>query len=156
MNPVAGSELAWQERMAESFVISPLYCGDKTTGYRPTLVTKGDLDHNEMETDEQSRLDEEVLPGYCDGVRLGTAVSVSGTAASPNAGYHSSPLVAILMTVLNARLGLWFGNPAGAWRRSGPGFAHYLFDDCSVVQPQKASMSTCLMVATPRTWAFTS
>ncbi len=157
MNLVAGSELAWQERMAESFVISPLYCGSKTTGYRPTLVTKGDLDHNEMETDEQSRLDEEVLPGYCDGVRLGTAVSVSGAAASPNAGYHSSPLVAILMTVLNARLGLWFGNPA-----QGPGGGRDLVSrtisltSCSVVQPQKASMSTCLMVATSRTWAFTS
>jgi hypothetical protein len=71
-----------------------------------------------------------VLPGYGGNVRLGTAVSVSGAAASPNAGYHSSPLVTILMTVLNARLGLWFGNPArDAWRRSGPGFALYLVDE---------------------------
>ena len=70
------------------------------------------------------------VPGYGDDIRLGTAVSVSGAAASPNAGYHSSPLVTILMTVLNARLGLWFGNPARtAWRRSGPGFAFYLFDE---------------------------
>ncbi len=84
-----------------------------------------------METEELSVTDKEaVLPGYGDSVRLGTAVSVSGAAASPNAGYHSSPLVAILMTVLNARLGLWFGNPAReSWRRSGPGFAHYLFDE---------------------------
>jgi hypothetical protein len=35
MNLVAGDELAWQERMAESFILSPLYCGSKTTGYRP-------------------------------------------------------------------------------------------------------------------------
>ena len=40
MNLVAGDELAWQERMAESFILSPLYCGSKTTGYRPaTRIT---------------------------------------------------------------------------------------------------------------------
>ena len=52
MNLVAGSELAWQERMAESFVFSPLYCGSKTTGYRPTSISKCDLDDNEMESEE--------------------------------------------------------------------------------------------------------
>ena len=34
MNLVSGTELAWQERMAESFLLSPLYCGSQTTGYR--------------------------------------------------------------------------------------------------------------------------
>ena len=132
MNLVAGSELAWQERMAESFLFSPLYCGSKTTGYRPTHITKGELPAHELEFDEVDvgLKDEDEVPGYGDNVRLGTAVSVSGAAASPNSGYHSSPLVTILMTVFNARLGLWFGNPArDAWRRSGPGFAIYLFDE---------------------------
>ncbi len=130
MNLVAGSELAWQERMAESFTLSPLYCGSKTTGYRRTHVVKGDLEADELEPDEADYPARREVPGYGDDVRLGTAVSVSGAAASPNAGYHSSPLVAILMTVFNARLGLWFGNPArNAWRRSGPGFALYLFDE---------------------------
>jgi hypothetical protein len=130
MNLVAGSELAWQERMAESFVISPLYSGSKTTGYRPNRVTRVALDLAELETDEVIRPDDTVLPGFGGDVRLGTAVSVSGAAASPNAGYHSSPLVTILMTVFSTRLGLWFGNPArDAWRRSGPGFAIYLFSE---------------------------
>lgn len=130
MNLVAGSELAWQERMAESFVLSPLYSGSKTTGYRKANVLRGDLEDDELEPDEREKGRTEEVPGYGGDVRLGTAVSVSGAAASPNAGYHSSPLVTILMTVFNARLGLWFGNPArDAWRRSGPGFALYLFDE---------------------------
>src|SRR5262249_51654510 len=32
LNLVAGAELAWQERKADSFVLTPFYCGSKTTG----------------------------------------------------------------------------------------------------------------------------
>lgn len=42
---------------------------------------------------------------------LGQAISVSGAAASPNMGYHTSPVVAFLLTVFNVRLGWWFPNP---------------------------------------------
>ena len=53
---------------------------------------------------------------------LGTALAVSGAAASPNQGYHSSPAVAFLMTVFNVRLGWWLQNPAQLrqWRHMGP------------------------------------
>ena len=34
LNLVAGEELAWQDRKAESFTLTPLYCGSKSTGYR--------------------------------------------------------------------------------------------------------------------------
>ena len=37
---------------------------------------------------------------------------MSGAAASPNMGYHTSPVVAFLMTLFNVRLGWWFPNPA--------------------------------------------
>jgi hypothetical protein len=55
-------------------------------------------------------------------VGLGTALAVSGAAASPNQGYHSSPPVAFLMTVFNVRLGWWLQNTAWPreWRRVGP------------------------------------
>ena len=43
---------------------------------------------------------------------LGQAISVSGAAASPNMGYHTSPVVAFLLTLFNVRLGWWFPNPA--------------------------------------------
>jgi len=44
--------------------------------------------------------------------RLGQAISVSGAAASPNMGYHTSTAVACLLTLFNVRLGWWFPNPA--------------------------------------------
>jgi hypothetical protein len=60
------------------------------------------------------------------GVSLATAVSISGAAASPNMGYHTSPATAFLMTLFNVRLGAWLPNPAqaekmgDAIRASGP------------------------------------
>jgi hypothetical protein len=39
------------------------------------------------------------------GISLGSALAISGAAAHPNQGYHSSPLVAFLMTLFNVRLG---------------------------------------------------
>src|SRR5437867_8074068 len=48
------------------------------------------------------------------GISLGTATTISGAAASPNMGYHSSPLVTFILTLLNVRLGAWLGNPGKA------------------------------------------
>ena len=50
------------------------------------------------------------------------AVTISGAAASPNEGYHSSPSVAFLLTVFSVRLGSWFQNPRRpeVWRKPGP------------------------------------
>ena len=45
------------------------------------------------------------------GISLGTAMAISGAAASPNQGYNSSPSVAFLMALFNVRLGWWLGNP---------------------------------------------
>jgi hypothetical protein len=58
------------------------------------------------------------LYGGPGGITLGTAMAISGAAASPNAGYHSSPAVTFLMTLFNARLGWWLGNPGPAGRDS--------------------------------------
>jgi hypothetical protein len=96
LNLVRGEELAWQERKAESFVLTPWYCGCRTTGYRPTAR-------------------------YSGGLTLGTAMSISGAAVSPNSGFHSSTAVTALLTVFDARLGAWLGNPRRAtWTDQGP------------------------------------
>ena len=39
-------------------------------------------------------------------------MTISGAAAAPNMGFHSSRLVAIVMTFFNVRLGWWMRNPA--------------------------------------------
>ena len=58
------------------------------------------------------------------GISLGTAIAISGAAASPSMGYHSSSVVGFIMTLLNARLGAWLGNPGAAgrdtWKLAGP------------------------------------
>lgn len=96
LNLVGGSNLAWQERKAASFTISPLHCGSHVVGYRNTQVG--------------------AAPRYGGkkGVSLGTAITISGAAASPNMGYHSSAVVTFILTLLNVRLGAWLGNPGPA------------------------------------------
>jgi hypothetical protein len=96
LNLVGGSKLAWQERKAESFTVSPLHCGSFELGYRKTDGPPGKRYGGEH------------------GISLGTATTISGAAASPNMGYHSSPLVTFILTLLNVRLGAWLGNPGKA------------------------------------------
>ena len=101
LNLVGGRNLAWQERKAESFTVTALHCGcgNKAVGYRPT-AEYGDRNG---------------------GITLGTAMAISGAAVSPNSGYHSSPLVGVLLTLFNLRLGWWLGNPkADRYRNEGP------------------------------------
>ena len=91
LNIVSTKKLAWQERKAEPFTVSALHAGSSCVGYR-------------YSTEYGDKL----------GMSLGTAVAISGAAASPNMGYHSSPALALLLTLLNVRLGWWLGNPGPA------------------------------------------
>ena len=98
MNLVSGERLAWQQRRAASFTASPLHCGSDIVGYRPSGEYGGE-----------------------NGMSLGTAIAISGAAASPNMGHYSSGAITFIMTLFNARLGSWFGNPRRkSWRDSGP------------------------------------
>ena len=99
LNLVAGEELAWQDRKAESFTLTPLYCGSKGTGYRQLTEAADDV------------------------MTLGRATAISGAAADPNMGYHQSAPVTALMTIFNTRLGWWLQNPR---RRTGRQRVHPL------------------------------
>jgi hypothetical protein len=103
LNTVAGTDLATQNRKAISFTVSPFHAGAAGTGYRRTRPVD----------DEPHQ-----LFGAEQGISLGTAMAISGAAASPNSGYHSSPSVTFLMTLFNARLGWWLGNPGPAGKRT--------------------------------------
>ena len=102
LNLVGGENLAWQERKAESFTVSPLHCGNRDLGYRKSKR-------------------------YGNGISIGTALAISGAAASPNMGYNSSTFITFLMMLFNARLGWWLGNPGRAghntYKYDGPRFA---------------------------------
>jgi hypothetical protein len=108
LNLVAGKDLALQDRKAETFSASPLHAGSFRLGYRDTAEYG------------LHRRDKAALS-------LGTSVAISGAAASPNSGYHSSPVVTFLLALFNVRLGWWLGNPGPAGDRTfntpGPRFA---------------------------------
>lgn len=104
LNLTGGEELAWQTRRGASFVFTPRHCGYSACssmgkafgGYRPT----GE---------------------YGGGLSLATAVAVSGAAASPNMGFHTSTSVAALLTAFNLRLARWCPNPEQAqWTKESP------------------------------------
>ena len=101
LNLVQANRLAWQQRKAQPFTVTALHCGNFELGYRASSQYGG--------------------PG---GITLGTAVAISGAAASPSMGSYSSPAAGFIMTLLNARLGAWLGNPGAAgnlsWQHAGP------------------------------------
>lgn len=104
---IAGRELAWQDRKAESFVLTPNYCGSASTGYR------------------------RLSPGSDANLTLGRAVAISGAAADPNMGIHQSGPLTALMTIFNARLGWWIQNPRrfSRWRAAGPSYGVLLLKE---------------------------
>jgi len=102
LNLVGERDTALQERKADSFAFTPLHSGSATTHYRPTRRYGG-----------------------LDGVSVGTAMTISGAAVSPNAGFRSTSVMTFLMTFFNARLGWWLGNPksAASSSQTGPRFS---------------------------------
>lgn len=113
LNLVSGKNPAWQDRKAEPFSVTPLHAGSFRLGYR-----------------DAARYGRHGGSG----IALGTAMAISGAAASPNMGYHSTGALTFLLALWNVRLGWWLGNPgeAGAhtFERSGPRFApRALFDE---------------------------
>ena len=101
LNLVADNRLAVAERKATSFTMSPLHAGSHHLGYRPAAA-------------------------YAAGITLGEALTTSGAAVSSNMGPDASRAMTFLLTVFNARLGVWLGNPGvfgdDTWRRAAPAF----------------------------------
>jgi hypothetical protein len=98
LNLVAGRDLATAQRSASNFVLSSGYCGSLRTAYRPTSQ-------------------------YMDGLlSLGTAVAASGAAVSPSMGSKKpTAALAMLLTILNVRLGYWAPTPnKDNWTSSQP------------------------------------
>ena len=104
LNAVSSTKVGRHERQAQSFTFSPLHVGNRETGYR--LAREYGSDGG----------------GPGTGLSLGMAMAVSGAAASSAMGIYSSKARAFLLTLANARLGLWFGNPSDdtSWQNSEP------------------------------------
>lgn len=113
LNATTVSELDRQDRKAESFLFTPLYCGFDFNPTRSSSYTRNQVyQYGYRPTKQYSQEG---------GPMAGTAMAISGAAASPNMGYHSSSATAFLLTMFNVRLGRWIGNPRlDNWRRSDP------------------------------------
>lgn len=112
------NNLAWQSRKAESFTVTPFYCGSSNMGgagnYRPTAKYGGFQSQNKKP------------------ITLGTAAAISGAAANPNMGYYTfSSAVIFLMVLFNIRLGWWLGNTglrgSETWQSSTPYWSPAIF-----------------------------
>jgi hypothetical protein len=100
LNLVGGDNLAWQQRKAEPFSVSPLHAGCFRLGYRDSRFYGG------RDTG---------------GISIGTAAAISGAAASSNMGYYTtSPVLSLVLTFFNVRLGWWLGNPGAAGKLRAP------------------------------------
>jgi hypothetical protein len=122
LNLGGSSDLALHTRHCASFTLTPYATGStyppsSPMGYRRTASYAG-------------------LQGH---PTLGQAVSVSGAAASPNMGYHTSPVVAFLLTVFNARLGWWFPSPRKPGDSPAPAFSlRYLVEELFGIADDKS------------------
>ncbi len=84
-----GSDLPrLQQRGAESFILTPEYCGSKSTGYLATREYVGNS------------------------LNLATATAISGAAADTNTYATKSRPLNFIMALLNLRLGYWIRNPS--------------------------------------------
>lgn len=87
LNLAGSRDLARKDIKSDVFVFSKYFCGSTTTGYVPTSVY------------DKGR------------VRVATAITTSGAAASSAIGFLTSFPQAFATTLFNIRLGMWFPNP---------------------------------------------
>lgn len=121
LNVTKGQDLGMQERRAEAFFFSPLWSGfdfsRKQTRVRKSCL----LEFGFRRTDRFGRGRTETFGRASSGPLLGTAMAISGAAFSSNAGFHTSPQLAFLLTVFGVRLGWWAGNPRlESWSDDSP------------------------------------
>jgi hypothetical protein len=126
LNLTGGSELALQERKAASFIFSPLFCGYDARSIAwhldPDEELKGESAKSSALYDKAYARTAAFKYGGETGVRLATAMSVSGSAIGSNMGFLTTPRVRFIHTLFNIRLGWWFANPRyrGAWNTGIP------------------------------------
>ena len=131
LNITSGEELGFDKRKAKSFVFAPRHSGYDLVG-RPKGARWFSAEDNYLGTYLPTQLGRSKRKGFSPGISLGTAMAISGAAASPNMGYHTSPATAFFMTLFAVRLGWWMGNPRYPknWESAGPtlGLA-YIFSE---------------------------
>jgi Patatin-like phospholipase len=149
LNITSGGDLGYATRRAKSFVFTPLYCGYetnipgedegwflRTNPQGGTLAKTFSLTKLGRNQSAFGQIKSE------DGIKLGTAMAISGAAASPNMGYYTSAATGLFMTLFDVRLGWWMGNPryCDKWAMPGPKLGlGYLFSELIAQSDQQKS-----------------
>jgi hypothetical protein len=97
---VSSENPRYRGRGGDCFVFSPLFTGSHATGWVATDPSPGN------------------------GMTLATAMAISGAAVNPNTGCGGEgvtrqPVLSVLMSMLNIRLGYWLANPRGMKKEAG-------------------------------------
>src|SRR5271157_212471 len=142
LNITGGEELGYATRRAKSFVFTPLYCGyELASGDGPGRFTCDNGYLPSFSKTLQGRSAGRVAEfGAEGGISLGTAMAISGAAASPNMGYFTTPATAFFMALFDVRLGWWMGNPRYPrnWQSAGPALGlGYLLSEVFAQSDQK-------------------
>jgi predicted acylesterase/phospholipase RssA len=145
INITSGAELGYATRRAKSFVFTPLYCGYDVI-FPGEGADRFRLDHAYRLSYSKTELGRTAgsltkLTAE-DGIALGTAMAISGAAASPNMGYFTSPATGLFMTLFDVRLGWWMGNSRATreWESPGPAWGlSYLFSELVAQSDQNKS-----------------
>lgn len=116
LNVQGSTDPSLRGRGADFFLFSKHFCGSVRTGYCPTKK----------------------LTAAGEPITVGTAVAISGAAASPNMGTMSIRSISLLMVLLNVRLGYWLIHPeraeqgrGGLLRNIGVGLAQLVTEAAS-------------------------
>jgi len=112
INMTGGDDLAWQTRRAASFTFTPTFVGFEAKSSRG-IDFGGYRKVTQYGTSETyiSKRKKGLTNSNEAGISLGTAMAISGAAASPNMGRFTSTSLSALLTVFNLRTGFWAGNP---------------------------------------------
>jgi predicted acylesterase/phospholipase RssA len=143
LNITGGEELGYATRRAKSFVFTPLYCGYELAGSGdgPGRFRRDDGYLPSFAKTVQGRSVGGMAKFGCEcGISLGTAMAISGAAASPNMGYFTTPATAFYMALFDVRLGWWMGNPRypKKWQSTGPALGlGYLLSEVLAQSDQK-------------------
>jgi len=103
LNTISSTDQTLRSRGGANFTMTPLYCGSMATGFRKTM---------------------DYLGGK---LALSTAFTISGAAVDPNTYATRFRPIAVLMALLNFRLGYWSINPRASDHRRLPGPWWYFF-----------------------------
>src|SRR5262249_7158188 len=104
LNITSGAELGYASRRAKSFVFSPLFCGYEANlpeHTRHLFLLSNSVGEIFVIPSAPPRLgrSKSIFAQLTseDGIALGTAMAISGAAASPNMGYYTSAATGLFM-----------------------------------------------------------